>query len=194
MRCSRVRIYGRLVSAGKVVRGAGKRCAIACASLLDAHIFKLNDFALRVDLAARVRGAFPPILIGHSLGSVVIQRYIESFPAERLIFVNPLSASTALERLLKLAGSKSDITLLLRDPAFVETLAGNDEMMREMLPALGKKEIDRGVIEDVLSSPPLYDSNTGVPAFLAYGDRDPLVTSDEAKQLAETYGVYGAYA
>lgn len=137
-------------------------------------------------------GAFPPIVVGHSLGAAVVQVFLESYAAQRVIFVNPLCEAASLKRLPRQPSADDDMTMALRDSAFVAKLASGDPMLQEMLPALAKKKIAQAVIDQLIATPPKFDKDTGIPIMLIRARDDPFVDEADAAAVADKYDIAGA--
>lgn len=66
------------------------------------HSFGLDDYAADVARTAAALGA-PPILIGHSMGTAIVERVVERAPARAAVLISPVPAMGTLAVVMKLA-------------------------------------------------------------------------------------------
>lgn len=126
--------------------------------------YRIRDY---VDDLVEVAGglAAPPVLIGHSMGGFVIQKYLEQHSAPAAVLLAPIPAAGALRTAFRL-GKRHPVRFMQVNLTFsMYPLLATSQLARE---ALFSSDIDPAILEHYWSQ--MQDES--VPAFLDMFFRD----------------------
>eukprot|EP00300_Choanocystis_sp_HF-7_P005552 c14140_g1_i4.p1 GENE.c14140_g1_i4~~c14140_g1_i4.p1 ORF type:complete len:235 (+),score=44.31 c14140_g1_i4:273-977(+) len=149
---------------------------------------------------------FPPVVIGHSLGCYAVYKYLESFPAKAVVYLNPPPPNKIAGRLVLDAIKRIDANLLTQIEAaesFQPLLSNIDALHRLMFEEnhpIDRLEyfLERGFIcnqplslmRDIeATTPPRFEKDHGLPMMVLGGLHDEIVPFDVLPQVAEFYGL-----
>lgn len=142
----------------------------------------------------------PPILIGHSMGGMVVQKYLEraSAPATVLMASVPPQGlmSAAFGLMFKKPHLLADLNRImgggeaqlesLRDALFHQPL---DERMLERYYRLSQPESHRAIWDMTLFNLPRTDKMHKAPMLVLGAEYDMLIPPDQVHSTAQTYGL-----
>lgn len=166
---------------------------------------ELQDYADDIAQAVRKLGK-SPILIGHSLGGVVVQEYLKKHSAPAAVLLaSPLKQSilpfrATLQRFfysfenhpLALLRRYATLNLyrFISNPRVMHTLLFSDDMPEAKVKAYAARmqEESLRVGFDIAFLPPLRPGELHAPIFLVGGENDKLVPADYLRETAQAYG------
>jgi alpha-beta hydrolase superfamily lysophospholipase len=141
----------------------------------------------------------PPVLIGHSMGALVIQKYLESHVAPAAVLLAPIPPRGILRTTLSIAVRhplpflKANLTLklypIIGTPALTREAFFSPDMPEEKARAYFvhmQDESYRAFI-DMLLDPP-RPGREKIPVLVMGGARDTIYTRKEFEAAARTYG------
>ncbi len=142
----------------------------------------------------------PPVLIGHSMGGFVVQKYLErhtSPAAVLLCSVPPQGLMSSMFGLMfqkpgllgdlnRLMTGKRVSTDTLREALFHQTMAGED-LLRYLRQAQG--ESNRAIWDMTLFNLPHPSRITRTPLLVLGAEHDALIPVSQVRMTAMTYGV-----
>lgn len=165
--------------------------------LLDSY--SLNDY---VDDLAEVVAELPapPALIGHSMGGMVVQKYLERTEAPAAVLmasVPPQGLWTSalglmfrkpllLQDLNRILGGGQAHASTLRDALFYQPVA--DEDMQRYL-ALSQPESHRAIWDMTLFNLPLPSRMARVPMLILGAEHDELIPPSLVRMTSSVYGL-----
>jgi pimeloyl-ACP methyl ester carboxylesterase len=142
----------------------------------------------------------PPVLIGHSMGGMVIQKYLEEHIARAVVLMSSVPPQGLLGSAFGLAFAKphllGDLNSImgggqpqmetLRDAMFYETI---DPERLQRYYHLSQPESHRAIWDMSLFALPFL-SRMNLPPMLVLGaEHDVLIPQDQVRMTARTYGV-----
>jgi pimeloyl-ACP methyl ester carboxylesterase len=140
---------------------------------------------------ASVAGQFaqPPVLIGHSMGGLAVQKYAESHDTAALILLTPVVPAEAGCRVFD---TPIDLTQPWRPPPFAATqnmfFQGLTEEEAERYHNLLCAESPRAVFEATCGSVSVDKVRVSGPILVVAAELDILTPPSTARALAELYG------
>lgn len=166
-------------------------------SLLD-YVADVAQVAQQIE---RERGV-PPLVIGHSLGGFVVQKYLETHEAPAAILLAPVPITGFFWGSLRLGQRHPwaflktlvlfDPSHLLNTPELLHDLCFSDEMPRESVEKyslLIGPEAFRAALDAILLVRPQIDRIKGKqPMLLIAAADDRIFTVEEERHTAEAYG------
>ncbi len=142
----------------------------------------------------------PPVLIGHSMGGLVVQKYLEKQPALAAVLLAPVPPSGVLRTTLSIAARhplaflKANLTLglypIIGTPTLTREAFFSPEMPEEKVQAyfaLMQNESYRAFLDMMLFSLP-RPKRIKTPMLVLGGGRDRIFTPKECKATARAYG------
>jgi pimeloyl-ACP methyl ester carboxylesterase len=148
---------------------------------------------------AAARFAEPPVLVGHSMGGLVVQKYLERHPAPRAVLLASTPPEGTIRAVARLARRHPFVfvraNLLLRLRPFTST----PPLVRELFftPHTRQAVVDHcfGRLQDE-SYPAFVDSmivrarprRIQVPVLVLGAERDGIFTTREVRRTARAYG------
>ncbi|MCU0497860.1 MAG: lysophospholipase [Anaerolineae bacterium] len=159
------------------------------------------DVAYVAQQIERERGV-RPLVIGHSLGGFVTQKYLETYEAPAAILVAPVPVTGFFWGSLRLGRRHPgaflktmalfDPTYLLNTPDLLHDLCFSDDMPRDQVDKyslLIGPEAFRAAIDAILWVRPNIDAIKGKqPLLVIAAENDRIFTVDEERRTAESYG------
>lgn len=160
--------------------------------------YSLDDYVRDVaEVAAKLPA--PPVLIGHSMGGMVVQKYLEQYDAPATVLVSSVppqglmgsafglmlkrpSLLTDLNRIM--AGTDIDIDSL-REALFHQPV-GADDLLRYY--RLSQPESHRAIWDMSLFSLPQPARMHRPPMLILGAEHDALIPPDQVHMTATTYG------
>lgn len=151
--------------------------------------------ALRTSVAAC---ADPPLLVGHSMGGYVVQRYLESADVDAAVLVASVPVKGALAANLRLLRSHPRRTVsamlsanfirLVDDPDTVRQLFFTEDTPEEVVGAVAERlqnESARAIA--AMIARPSRTERVTTPVHVVAAERDAIFTLEEQRQLAAAY-------
>ena len=141
----------------------------------------------------------PPVVIGHSMGGLVTQKYLESHPAAAGVLVSSVPPAGALATTLRIAARHPLVFLRANLTLSLWPFVGTPALAREMLfsPRMPKAELDRYfkllqdesylAFTDMLLSLP-RPKRIRVPMLVVGGGADRIFYPHEVEATARAYG------
>jgi pimeloyl-ACP methyl ester carboxylesterase len=150
-------------------------------------------------LAAAAEFPEPPVPVGHSMGGLVVQKYLERNPAPRAVLMASVPVRGAMGATVRFARrhpgafARTNLTLSLRP------VVGTRALVREMLfsPGTPDEVVDAFAQRIQDESYPAYlgmiaavprPKRIRIPVLVLGGDRDGIFSVDEARRTAAAYG------
>lgn len=156
------------------------------------HRWRLSDYEDDV-MRAIVSLPAPPVLVGHSMGGVVVQRVLRRYPARAAVLVASLPPYGALRTLARIA--RRHPTDLARLAALRPLRARPDYFFADRLPDAEARQLtDRMQEESVLAQLDLVLPRrhrrpvADVPVLVLGGEEDALVDPVDVVRTAKAYG------
>ncbi len=160
--------------------------------------YRISDYVDDVRAAVRAFAA-PPIVVGHSMGGLVVQKYLERHPAAAAVLLAPVPTGGALGATIRfarrhpLAFLKTNVQLRLRPivgtPALAREMLFAPEAPADIADAYYPRWQDESYVAylGMIASLP-RPRRVNVPILVLIGDRDRIFTVREARRTAEAYG------
>lgn len=161
--------------------------------------FGIDDYADDLDYAIRKIGR-PVVVIGHSMGSRVLERFLEEGEAEAAIFMSPVPMTGTVSSALKLglnhpeffgaideitSGELTDQVAELMAKIYFSPEAPRDEA-RKYLPMVGP-ESQRAVAEMAVPNFSLSVRRPSLPALVVGGDHDAVFPASMLHFMASSW-------
>ncbi|SCA55758.1 Predicted hydrolase or acyltransferase [Candidatus Terasakiella magnetica] len=161
------------------------------------HLCGLSDFVQDVIDAVDHIGE-PPVLVGHSLGGMVVQKYIEDHDCAGAILLNSLPPSGALSSIMHIMSGSLDLYWSLNQVMMFGPDAMSFEMLKRLLvsddthPAslaeahgLFQPESLRAINEVAYLDVPRRRAKEGTAIAVIGGDADVMIPVSALKETAE---------
>ena len=158
---------------------------------------RVHHYVEDVEVAA-ARFAEPPVLVGHSLGGLVVQRYLERGPAQGAVLLAPIPPGGTVAAIGRIAVRHPLIlakaTLLLSLRPFI----GSSALVREWFftPDTPGEVVDHCMVRLQDESYPAFldtlvvlprPRRVHVPVLVLGAERDPFFTVGEVRKSARAY-------
>jgi pimeloyl-ACP methyl ester carboxylesterase len=133
----------------------------------------------------------PPVLVGHSMGALVVRRILARYPARAGVLVTPAGGDHGLGIGVKLGVRKPGQLLrgLVGQPV---KLGADDLVSGEVDPATARRYVDRLTPESPLAQYEIFLASrpraTRAPVLVIGAGADALVPVSEAVRTARAYG------
>ena len=162
---------------------------------------RVADYVADVRAAAeqveRAQGQ-PPVLIGHSMGGLIVQKYLERYTAAGAVLLASVPVGGALRALLKvtlrypLLMMAAPITFqpALNRPDAVRWMFFSDQMSAETLERCRRRltpESFRAILDLALFDVPQPQRVRRVPTLVINGGADTLFTPQDGQRTARAY-------
>jgi pimeloyl-ACP methyl ester carboxylesterase len=142
----------------------------------------------------------PPVPVGHSMGGLVVQKYLERNPAPRAVLLAPVPTRGAMGATMRFARRHPGAFLRTNATLSLRPIVGTPALAREMLFSPGTPdEVVDGFAERIQDES--YPAYLGMicavprprrvprlPVLVVAGDRDGIFSVPEAERTAAAYG------
>jgi len=164
------------------------------------HLLGLNDYVKDICNAIEEIGE-PCVLIGHSLGGMVLQKYIEDHTCLGAILLNSLPPSGAFSSSVHLMSNSPDLFMSLNQVMMFGPDVMNFDMLKRLLvsedthPAslaevhgLFQAESLRAITDVTLFDIPRKRAREGFPIAVIGGDKDTMIPVAALRETAAFHG------
>ncbi len=164
------------------------------------HFLGLNDYVKNVCEAIEKIGE-PCVLIGHSLGGMIVQKYIEDHSCLGAVLLNSLPPSGALSSIMHMMNNSPDLFMSLNQVMVFGPEAMNFDMLKRLLvsddthPAslaevhnLFQVESLRVINDVTLFDIPRKRAKEGFPIAVIGGDNDTMIPVSALHETAIFHG------
>ncbi|MDV7340423.1 alpha/beta hydrolase [Terasakiella sp. A23] len=164
------------------------------------HLYSLNDYVDNLIEAIEKIGE-PPILVGHSLGGMVVQKYIESHDCAGAILMNSLPPSGAFTSIVHMMTHSPELYWTLNQAMMFSTDLVSFDALKRMLvtddthPAslaevhgLFQPESMRALNDVTYFDIPRKRAKEGFPIKVIGGDADVMIPVTALKETATFHG------
>jgi len=163
------------------------------------HLYSLNDYVDDIKAAIKKIGE-PPILVGHSLGGMVVQKYIEDHHCAGAILMNSLPPSGAFSSIVHMMTHTPELYWTLNQAMMFSTDLVSFDALKRMLvtddthPAslaevhgLFQPESLRALNDVTYLDIPRKQAKEGFPIKVIGGDADVMIPVPALKETAAFY-------
>jgi len=155
-----------------------------------------------VDDVRRAAAEFarPPVLVGHSLGGLLAQKYVERHPAQAVVLMASVPTGGMIRPVARLAARhpaaflKANLQLSLapfiRTPALARDLFFTPDTPQEVVGRCHTHLQNESylVLVDLVTFVRPRPGRVDVPMLVLGAERDPFFTPDEVRRTARAYG------
>lgn len=166
----------------------------------------LNDYVSDVAQVVEQLGQ-PPVLIGHSMGGMIVQKYLESYQVPAAVLLASVPPKGLIPLVLRIFARyplellKTNLTLnlynLMADPDRFRSLLFSTDMPEEKLIEYHsriKNESYRAFVDMMFLSLPRPKKINPAPLLVLGAKDDFMVTTSEVKATAQAYGTQAVFS
>jgi len=164
------------------------------------HLYGLDDYVKDIEKAVESIGQ-DPIIIGHSLGGMVVQKYIESHACKGAILMNSLPPSGSFSSVVHMMSHTPDLYWTLNQAILFSPEVVSFDALKRMLvsedthPAslaethgLLQAESLRALTDITFMDIPRKQALSGFPILVIGGDADVMIPHTALRETATFHG------